>query len=93
MGLRVRKTIKLFPGVKINLSKSGISTTAGVKGATITHGHGKKCVNMGIPGSGISHTSITRTKADNIADSSDEHAVLGWLIIIGVVVVTFWIFL
>jgi len=33
MGLRLRKSIKILPGVKLNISKSGISTSIGVRGA------------------------------------------------------------
>lgn len=59
MSFRFRKRIKLFPGVHINLSKSGISTSVGVKGAQLTRGHGKTRATFGLPGSGLSHTSIT----------------------------------
>lgn len=34
MGWRFRKRIKIAPGVNINLSKSGISTTIGKRGAS-----------------------------------------------------------
>ena len=39
---RFRKTISVLPGVKINLSKTGVSTSVGGKGATLNVGHGKK---------------------------------------------------
>lgn len=32
MGLRFRKSVKLAPGIKLNMSKSGISTTVGGHG-------------------------------------------------------------
>ncbi|HZT46697.1 MAG TPA: DUF4236 domain-containing protein, partial [Hyphomicrobiaceae bacterium] len=32
MGFRFRKTFSVLPGVKINLSKSGVSTSVGGKG-------------------------------------------------------------
>ncbi len=64
MAFRFQKRIKLLPGVTINLSKSGVSTSLGVKGARITKGHGKTRTTVGLPGSGISHTSIaTNTRA------------------------------
>jgi hypothetical protein len=34
MGIRFRKSIKLFPGVRLNLSGGRISTTIGVPGAS-----------------------------------------------------------
>ena len=52
---RFRKTISVLPGVKINLSKTGVSTSVGGKGATLNIGHGKKNVTLGIPGTGLSY--------------------------------------
>lgn len=63
MGFRFKRRFKLLPGVHINLSKSGISTSVGVKGAQITHGHGKTRTTFGLPGSGISHSSVTSDQA------------------------------
>ena len=42
MGWRFRKRIKILPGIHINLSKSGISTNVGVKGASVTFGPKRK---------------------------------------------------
>jgi len=52
---RFRKTISVLPGVKVNLSKTGVSTSVGGKGATLNVGHGKKNVTLGIPGTGLSY--------------------------------------
>lgn len=52
---RFRKTISVLPGVKVNLSKTGVSTSVGGKGATLNVGHGKKNVTFGIPGTGLSY--------------------------------------
>ena len=55
--MRFRKSIKLFPGVRFNFSKSGISTSLGVKGATLNIKPGRKTrATVGIPGTGLSHT-------------------------------------
>jgi len=32
MGFRFRKSFKIFPGLKLNVSKSGLGLSAGVKG-------------------------------------------------------------
>lgn len=53
MGIRFRKTITIAPGIRINLSKSGVSATVGPKGATLGIGRGGVHANVGIPGSGI----------------------------------------
>lgn len=56
MGFRFRKVISVLPGVKINLSKSGVSTSLGGKGATVNVGSsGKRTFTLGIPGTGLSY--------------------------------------
>lgn len=60
MGLRFRKSIKIAPGVKINLNKKSTSVTFGGKGVHYTASStGKKTASVGIPGTGISHTQTT----------------------------------
>lgn len=55
-GLRFRKTITILPGVKINLSKTGVSTSLGGHGATVNVGtQGQRTVTLGIPGTGLSY--------------------------------------
>lgn len=51
--MKFRKQTKLFPGVRLNVSKSGISTTIGGKGASINVGKKGTYLNTGIPGTGI----------------------------------------
>lgn len=51
--MRFRRKAKLFPGVYLNFSKSGISTTIGVPGASINLGKQGAYLNTGIPGTGI----------------------------------------
>ena len=45
----------MFPGVRLNFSRSGVSTTIGRRGATVTLGHGSTYVNLGLPGTGLSY--------------------------------------
>jgi hypothetical protein len=59
MGFGFRESIKILPGVRVNLSKSGISTSIGVKGFTYnTRGR----ITTSIPGTGIYHVTNLRTK-------------------------------
>ncbi len=60
MGLRFQRRVSLFPGVRLNFSKSGISTTIGVRGARLTLGPRGTYLNTGLPGTGISY----RTRLD-----------------------------
>ena len=56
MGFRFRKIISVIPGVKVNLSKSGVSTSLGGRGATVNVGtSGKKTLTLGVPGTGMSY--------------------------------------
>jgi hypothetical protein len=55
MSFRFRKSFKLFPGVRLNLSKSGLSISAGIPGATLNFGTRGAAVTVGIPGSGLSY--------------------------------------
>lgn len=55
MGLRFRKTISLGKGVRLNVSKSGVSTSVGPRGASVTFGKNGTYANLGIPGTGISY--------------------------------------
>ena len=56
MGLRLFRRIKIAPGITLNLSKSGLSASAGVRGARVTLGPRGVRRTVGIPGTGISYT-------------------------------------
>ena len=53
MALRFRKSIKLAPGIRWNLSGSGSSWTFGPRGASIGVGQHGAFLNTGIPGTGL----------------------------------------
>ena len=63
MGWRFRRRIKILPGIHINISKSGISTNIGVKGANVTFTPKGTYVNTGFPGTGL-------YRRDRIADNN-----------------------
>ena len=63
MGLNFRKSITIFPGVRLNLSKSGVSTSFGVKGMRQSVSTtGKAVTTLGIPGTGVYYTKQTNVK-------------------------------
>lgn len=51
--MRYRKSIKICKGVRLNLSKSGVSATIGVRGLSVNTGPRGTYLNTGIPGTGI----------------------------------------
>jgi hypothetical protein len=61
MGIRFRKTIQILPGVRLNISKNGISSISiGGHGATVNvNGQGVR-ETLGLPGTGISYTTKRR---------------------------------
>jgi tetratricopeptide (TPR) repeat protein len=57
MGFRVRKSIKIAPGVRLNVSNKSIGMSAGVRGARVSvNGRGRVTNTVGIPGTGISYS-------------------------------------
>ncbi|WP_108838428.1 DUF4236 domain-containing protein [Tateyamaria sp. Alg231-49] len=54
MNLRFRRSLKIAPCLRLNFSKSGISTTLGPRSSTITVGKPGISRNVGLPGTGIS---------------------------------------
>jgi len=63
MGLRFRKSITIAKGVKINLSKSGVSLSVGRTGLHGTiNSHGQLTTSAGLPGTGVSYVKTTSLK-------------------------------
>jgi hypothetical protein len=55
MGWRFHKSIRLLPGLRLNLGRRSASILAGVRGAHISAGSGGTWLRTGIPGTGISY--------------------------------------
>ena len=51
--MRFRKSVKICKGVRVNFSKSGISTTVGMRGLSVNIGKNGTHLNTGIPGTGL----------------------------------------
>ena len=56
MPFRFRHSFRVFPGLRLNLSKSGVSTSIGTRGAWWTIGPRGTRATVGIPGTGLSYT-------------------------------------
>jgi tetratricopeptide (TPR) repeat protein len=58
MGFRMSKSFKLAPGVRMTVSKSGVSYSAGVRGARVTRrANGRVTGTASLPGTGMSYSS------------------------------------
>ena len=66
MGWRFQKRIRIAPGVRLNVSRAGISTTIGPKGLSVNTGGRGTYLNAGLPGTGLS----TRTRLDGDKDAA-----------------------
>lgn len=58
MGWRFRRSIRLMPGVRLNFSKSGVSTSIGPRGATVNLGSRGTRATVGLPGTGVSYSAL-----------------------------------
>ncbi len=56
MAFRFYKRIRLIPGLRVNLSRSGASLSIGHRGAWYTIGQRGQRVTLGLPGTGIFYT-------------------------------------
>lgn len=72
MSLRFRKSIKLAPGIRWNISGSGSSWTFGPRGASVNVGKQGTFLNTGIPGTGLSSRSQLGTSRSRAASSSSS---------------------
>lgn len=68
MALRFRKRIKLFKGVYLNVSNSGMSATIGARGASVNIGKRGAYLNIGIPHTGL----YERVKLDGFFNANDK---------------------
>jgi len=81
MAWNYRKRIKIAPGVHVNLSKGGISTSVGPKGAKVTFGKGGTYLNKSIPGTGL----YSREKISGSGTSKSGCATLLAIFVIGII--------
>lgn len=70
MGLRFRKSINLGP-LRINLSKSGVGFSVGVKGFRVGRSaKGKNTATVSLPGTGLSY--VQDLDGDSIKDTVED---------------------
>jgi len=70
MPFRFRKSVKLGKGLKLNISKSGISTSIGKAGATVNFGKRGVRTTVGLPGTGLSHSTLHHSDSTSQPKSS-----------------------
>ena len=88
MGFRFQKRIKVLPGVTINLSKSGASTSIGTRGAHVNIGKRGVKGTVGLPGTGISYSETVGKPEPGAADQAGAASggiSMGALLVAGIV--------
>lgn len=99
MGFRFQKRIRLLPGLRLNLSKSGASVTVGTPGLSVNLGKDGATGNVGILGTGLSYrenlgnSSKTQPELEQLNPIQEEWAAGGssgvwkWLFFAAIIVI------
>lgn len=73
MGMRFRKSKKIAPGVRLNLSAKSASISIGPKGFKKTFStSGRVTTTVGIPGTGLSYSTSKKTGQTAAGSTSQE---------------------
>ena len=101
MGFRFSRRIRILPGVRLNLSKSGVSTSIGGHGAWLTFGKRGTRATVGIPGTGLSYsTTVSPPQSERaastvppepVSEAPDPSARRGYVWIALILVAAAWI--
>jgi uncharacterized protein DUF4236 len=60
MGFRFPRSIRILPGLRLNIGKRRVSTSIGVRRAHVTFGKTGSRTTVGLPGSGRSYTHLEK---------------------------------
>jgi hypothetical protein len=74
MSFRFRKSIKIAPGVRLNISKRGLGASIGGKGVTHSVGPSGQRTSVGLPESGIGY-SVRHGSKNPVDDQDSQPAV------------------
>lgn len=90
MGFRFRKSFRLLPGIRLNLSKSGMSTSIGRRGATVNLSERGARGTVGLPGTGLSYSqNLTSSGRRSSPGSTATLVVLLLVILAGLFLIVF----
>lgn len=81
MSTRFRKTKTIAPGVRLNVGKTGLSTTIGKQGSSISVGKQGLYTNVGVPGTGLSHRAKVGDFKPNRQSIWTNGGCLSWLFV------------
>lgn len=82
MGFRFRKSMKIAPGIRLNISNKSAGISFGGKGLRHSvRSTGRQTTSVGVPGTGISYVHTHRVKQKTKSTSTPTHSVWYWLLI------------
>lgn len=81
MGFRFRKSFRVLPGIRLNLSKSGFSTSIGRPGAMINIGRRGVTGTAGLPGIGLSYSQHLIGRSSGSSSDAPTQAAGCWLVV------------
>ena len=98
MGLNFRKSINLGKGFKLNIGKSSIGISGGVKGARVSmNSKGRKTATFSLPGTGLSYSinlnnlfkgkSSKKKGSDNKDDDNEEGTTININLILVLIII------
>ena len=76
MAWYLRRSVKILPGIRMNLSKSGLGLSSGIKGLRIAKSpNGKETIYGSIPGTGLRYRKTLKTsKTSSLKTDSNQVA-------------------
>lgn len=74
MGFRFHRSIRILPGVRVNIGKRGASVSVGVRGAHVTVGPTGTRTTVGVSGTGLSYTELHKPGARPVEAGDDAPA-------------------
>jgi hypothetical protein len=86
MGFRFRRTIRLLPGVRLNIGKSGASVSVGGRGASVNISKRGVYGTAGIPGTGMS----VRERLDEPKPVAPQPTSRSWVMAVVVLAAVVW---
>lgn len=88
MGINFRKSLKIAPGLKLNIGKKGVSgVSVGKNGARVSMGKKGVRSTIGLPGSGLSYSKthkLTNNQSKIVGEEEKNNSIgFGKLLVIG----------
>lgn len=85
MGWRVRRSVKIFPGLRMNVGSRGVSSFSfGGRGVTVNIGKRGTKTTYSLPGTGISYQTKTQPLS-KVSQSNTSRRPMGAYVVVGIV--------